>query len=537
MRLKIHSGDIHLINIRTRMPFKYGIATMTHVPYALLRVWVEVDGTLQWGVAADILPPKWFTKDPTTSPSEEVDEMLRVIEHARDTAVGLRGESPFDLWRRLYEAQEAWGGTEHIPPLLSNFGTSLIERAMIEAFCRAMGRPFAHLLHTDRLGIRLGEIHGELSGYVPSDLLPERPRTTMIARHTVGMADPLVETDILPDDRLEDGLPQSLTACIDAYGLRHFKIKLGGDAEHDVERLQRVAEVIQACAPIDYAFSLDGNEQFTSLSHFRSFWEAVCAHPALRTFLEHLFFVEQPFHRDVALEPSAMEGLRDWLDRPPIIIDESDGALDSLPRALRLGYAGTSYKNCKGVFKGISNACLLAHLRREQPSRTIVLSGEDLANIGPVALFQDLAVSACLGIDSIERNGHHYFAGLSMFPSEIQKQVIEAHGDLYCRQGDKGTGGQGDRGTVRSEGLDVQGWPRLDIREGVLHLGSVLDAPFGVGLEVDVEVFDSVDVWREGRGGEGGTDDSDGVLSGTAPILQRAGGGSPDPGVRPTRTR
>ena len=60
------------------------------------------------------------------------------------------------------------------------------------------------------------------------------------------------------------------------------------------------------------------------------------------------------------------------------------GELYSLPQALRLGYAGTSHKNCKGVFKGVANACLLAQLRREHPDQRILLSGEDLANIGPV---------------------------------------------------------------------------------------------------------------------------------------------------------
>src|SRR5207247_7825279 len=132
----------------------------------------------------------------------------------------------------------------------------------------------------------------------------------------------------------------------------------------------------------------------------------------------------------------------------------------SLPQALRLGYAGTSHKNCKGVFKGIVNACLLAHRRRQQPHGSVILSGEDLANIGPVALLQDLAVCAALGIASVERNGHHYFAGLSMFPEDVQRQMLEAHGDLYH--------------------TSPQGWPTLAIRDGRLQLDSVNNAPFGI---------------------------------------------------------
>jgi hypothetical protein len=187
--------------------------------------------------------------------------------------------------------------------------------------------------------------------------------------------------------------------------------------------------------------------------------------------------VEQPFHRDVALRSDAVAGLADWPDRPPLIIDESDAEIESLPQALRLGYAGTSHKNCKGVFKGIVNACLLAQRRRERPNSSLILSGEDLANIGPVALLQDLAVCAVLGITSVERNGHHYFAGLSMFPQEVRRQVLQAHGDLYRPSRD--------------------GWPTLSIRDGGLSIRSLLSAPFGVGFPLRVEQFSSLDDWRQ----------------------------------------
>jgi hypothetical protein len=143
--------------------------------------------------------------------------------------------------------------------------------------------------------------------------------------------------------------------------------------------------------------------------------------------------------------------------------------LSSLHEALRLGYSGTSHKNCKGVFKSFINACWLEQLRREQPSRHLIQSGEDLANIGPVALLQDLAVCAALGIESVERNGHHYFAGLSMFPTAVQQQMLDAHGDLY------------------QAGRD--GWPTLSIRDGMLSVASLNAAPFGAEFLLDVDQF------------------------------------------------
>jgi hypothetical protein len=224
---------------------------------------------------------------------------------------------------------------------------------------------------------------------------------------------------------------------------------------------------------------MDGNEQFRSLQAFREYWQTLTSVPALGQLFERLLFVEQPFHRDVALDGDVLDGLARWNDRPPMIIDESDAESGSMRRALSLGYNGTSHTNCKGVFKSVINACLLEKRRRENPAAKLILSGEDLANVGPVALLQDLAVAATLGVESVERNGHHYFAGLSAFPQSVQQQMLGMHGDLY-----------------RDSAV---GWPTLAIERGELQLGTVNAAPLGVGFELDVELFSSIATWKGRR--------------------------------------
>ncbi|MBM3875831.1 MAG: hypothetical protein FJ386_03815 [Verrucomicrobia bacterium] len=470
MKTRVLGGDLHMIELRTRMPFKYGIATMTQMPMAFVRLAVETGRTQSPGIAADLLPPKWFTKDPARPLAGEIVEMLRVIRHAMTLARGMSAETPFDLWKMLHAAQSRWAAQQNLPPLLAHFGTSLVERAVLDAACRAAGKPFARLLREHAFGMRMGELHAELGGSHPADFLPEKPLEHITARHTVGLSDPLAEADIAPADRVSDGLPQSLALCIRHYGLRHFKIKVNGDLERDLDRMHRVAGIIRDHAPADFAFTLDGNEQFKSLADFRRFWEALRASEALRPFLERLLFVEQPLHRDVALDPAAVGPLRDWPDAPPMIIDESDATLESLPAALALGYAGTSHKNCKGVFKGVANRCLLKRRATAAPADArFMMSGEDLCNVGPVALLQDLAVCAALGIESVERNGHHYNAGLSQFPKPVQEQMLKLHGDLYH--------------------ASDAGWPTLTLREGRIPLGSVNGSPFGVRFLVDVAAF------------------------------------------------
>src|SRR5262245_19273156 len=104
MKIHIEHGDIHLDHMRNRVHFKYGIAPMTEAPTAFVRLWVQVDGRPSSCIAADLLPPKWFTKDPARPLDEEVQEMLRAIKHALRLAAGMRADSPFDAWMQLYEA-------------------------------------------------------------------------------------------------------------------------------------------------------------------------------------------------------------------------------------------------------------------------------------------------------------------------------------------------------------------------------------------------------------------------------------------------
>ena len=466
--ITLRHAELFRIQLRARMPFRYGIVTMTEVPHVILRLGFELDGRESEGLAADHLPPKWFTKDPNRPLAEEIEEMLTVIRAAVGHARALRAATPFQFWQALYAAQVAWGVAHRIPPLLANFGTSLVERALIDAFCRDAGVPFAMTLRENRFGLDLGALHAPLAGTVPRDWLPARPPEVVFARHTVGLVDPIEEADIAAADRVDDGLPQSLTACVRFYGLRHFKIKIDADVARAGERLRRIAPVLARECAGEYAFSLDGNESFRDPAVFAAQMRALLAEPALREFWPKLLFIEQPLHRDVALTPAADWSA--WPDRPPIIIDESDAELGSLPAALRLGYAGTSHKNCKGVFKGMAHACLLA--QRRAAGQPALLSGEDLSNVGPVSLLQDLAVQAALGVTSIERNGHHYFAGLAQFPAAVQAHILAHHGDLYTR--------------------GAAGWPRLDVRAGKVSLGSVLRAPFGCAPGLDLRGLEPV---------------------------------------------
>jgi hypothetical protein len=82
----------------------------------------------------------------------------------------------------------------------------------------------------------------------------------------------------------------------------------------------------------------------------------------------------------------------------------------------------------------------------------------------------------------VERNGHHYFKGLSPFPPELGGALLAGCPDFY------------ERGT---DGTTV-----LRIREGKIDLGTVLRAPFGQPLAPG-EVFALAEL-KAGLPGEAG---------------------------------
>jgi hypothetical protein len=481
MTFRLLALRFHVLPMRTRFPFRYGIASMTAVPHLFVSARIWTDGREVDGVASEGLPPKWFTKTPDTPFEADLAEMLAAIQNAAriGSNAAARPTTFFPWWRDLHDEQKHWASLRRQPPLLVNLGVSLMERAVLDALCRTQAQPLHALLANNAFGLRLEELRPEVAGLSLQQLLPAAPLTRVAARHTVGLSDPLRAGDIPAAERLDDGLPQSLEDCIKTYQLTHFKIKVCGQPEHDLPRLRELTRVLETHCTAGFQTTLDGNEQFADFASFRDFYDRLAADRSLQPLFRSLLFIEQPLHRDHALGDAAAAGLREWHDAPPLIIDESDGSLDDLPRALDLGYHGTSHKNCKGVIKSLANAALL-RVRAPQMSRAPIQSAEDLVNVGPVALLQDLAVVAALGIPHVERNGHHYFRGLSMHTPELQDRLLDRHHGLYERH--------------------HQGFATLAIHQGHLDLQSVNSAPFGCGLDLDPTAFLPLHEWVKAGG-------------------------------------
>ncbi len=79
-----------------------------------------------------------------------------------------------------------------------------------------------------------------------------------------------------------------------------------------------------------------------------------------------------------------------------------------------------------------------------------------------MAVQQDLALVALLGLGHVERNGHHYVNGMAGLPEAEQTAFLAAHGDLYERSA---------------------GAVRVRIADGRLRIGSLACNGFGVAAE------------------------------------------------------
>jgi hypothetical protein len=451
--LRLLEVDVEERDLRFRMPFRFGAATLEACPQLVVRVRAEVDGAAVGGVAAEFALPKWFDKSPALRESDNVAQLRRSLALAVEVYRGAgRERSPFALHRAGAPEHLRRCGGEGLPPLVASFGVALVDRALIDATCRSARASFFEAVRRNLLGIDVS-LTPDLSGFdLEAFLAGLRPASRIAARHTVGLVDPLTAAD-LRGPRPADPLPCTLEECLSHYGNTHFKLKLSGRADADVDRLTRIAAVLDRLP--EYRATLDGNEQYKAADEVLAFWELLESRPELDRLRSSILFIEQPIARSVALSAPVTALAR----KRPVEIDESDGTLDAFVLAKELGYTGVSSKACKGVYRSILNRARCAHWNAQGGSDRYFMSAEDLIVQAGVSLQQDLSLAAVIGCAHGERNGHHYVNGLSEAPPEEQTRILKAYPNLYHR---------GDDGIVR-----------LSIRGGEIALQDLEAVGFG----------------------------------------------------------
>lgn len=451
-RFEITDIERHEWPFTLRLPFRFGIITVTHGRQAVVRARIRTeDGREGWGVAAESLAAKWFDKDPALTDAQNEGQLRRSLELAGEASLAAGRNTAFGHFADTYAAHVAACGREALNPLVASYGRALVDRAALDALLKLHGLSFSAGMQANIGGMAPHGVAPDLAGHDFTAMLASlRPPRHIHARHTVGLVDPITTAD--QSERVNDGLPETLEEVAGTYRHHYWKLKVAGDVRADIDRLCRIAAVLDRLP--GYQASLDGNEQYADAEGAAALWQAMQAEPRLARLCASILYIEQPVKRARALET----GMQALAAARPVIIDESDGALNAFVQAKALGYAGVSSKACKGIWRSLINLARCRVWNAAEPEPRYFLSGEDLTTLAGICVQQDLALVALMGLAHVERNGHHFVDGFNGRPKAEAVRFMEAHPDLYA---------------------DTPRGPRLRISNGVLEIGS-LDTP-GLG--------------------------------------------------------
>ncbi|MDA9468624.1 hypothetical protein [Bradyrhizobium sp. CCBAU 53415] len=444
-RLKLRDIAFFERPVQFARPFRFGAITINATPQLFVRVEIEVEGRgVAVGASAELLVPKWFDKRPELSPAQTVDGLRQSLEIARGFYLARTGFlTAFDLHASCIGAQVATCATKNIPALAAAYGPAEIDKAILDALLRAVETSFFEGMAANVAGIdaRLSPDLGDSD--IGTFLSGRVPRQRVAIRHTVGLDDTVEGEGGVADAR-------------ENAGASYFKLKLSGDPVADAARLARIGKELDTLGR-DTRATLDANEQYADLSALQALMDRLDRDAALHPIASRLLYVEQPMPRDITRQsPLGSLAARRF------IIDEADDSYDAFPAARALGYSGISSKSCKGLYKSIVNATRATQW--SAGGETFFVTGEDLTCQAGLAVQQDLALGAFLGITHAERNGHHYVDGFGAAPAAEAQAFAAAHSDLYADAG---------------QGI------RLSIHDGDLLTGSLHCAGFASSVHPD----------------------------------------------------
>ncbi len=458
-QFRLREASVFSRQVKTRMPFRFGRATMTQMPILHLRLKVEtLEGTLLTGVSACGIPPLWFDKADGKTHADNIQDLSVSLRMALDAYMQLDAAPVWFLHKIAEPPVRKAATAKGLNGLTAGYGIALIDSALIDAACRHAQVTLHGALKSNALGY--GADFGAL--------IPAQPMERIALRHTVGLVDPIFDADIT--EPVNDGLPESLEQVVRHYQARFFKLKISGDAAGSRERLRRIASVLDTQAG-DYRATLDGNEQFHDMAAFADFIAGAKADPLLRNLWDRTLLIEQPVGRAHSLVDAVAGPLKEISAFKPVIIDESDGSDEAVDRALELGYQGISAKNCKGVFRTLHSFRKIKQVEA-QGRPTPILSSEDLTNTPLLPLQQDLCVASALGIRHSERNGHHYIIGFDFLSPAEREAALREFPSLYRER--------------------AEGSPVVRIKDGHISLKEVNQLGFGTASEPDWEFLEPV---------------------------------------------
>ena len=190
-RFQVVAVELYERPVKLRMPFRFGVVTLTAAPQAFVRARIRLeDGREGWGAGAEILAPKWFDKNLALSNEDNFDQLRLALALARDAYLDRGARTAFGHFAAHYREVIEAGARHDLNPLVACFGPAQLDRAILDALCRLERMSFYEAMQGNFAGIAPAELAPDLAGFdIDAFLARLQPADSIAARHTVGLVD------------------------------------------------------------------------------------------------------------------------------------------------------------------------------------------------------------------------------------------------------------------------------------------------------------------------------------------------------------
>ena len=105
-RLSLLEATFHERPVKLRIPFRFGVVTLTEAPQVFVRARVRrADGQEGEGISAELLVPKWFDKSPQLTNEDNFNQLRRSLQLARRHVIDAGSDTVFGLTVAVEDAQ------------------------------------------------------------------------------------------------------------------------------------------------------------------------------------------------------------------------------------------------------------------------------------------------------------------------------------------------------------------------------------------------------------------------------------------------
>jgi len=364
--VSILSAGLHFIEVKTRVPYKFGQQVLEEITCARAKVRVrsgsgrEAEG---WGETP--LSVGWVWPSTTLGYTEREDRLKDFTCRIARAFGEFGGKGhPLEIGHAFQEqvlkellAEEAAEYPDQDPlPYLGGLAClSAFDLAMYDAYGIANGVKVFDAFGKEFLGSDLSrylepDTDGvTFQGRYPDEFLVARPDTVPVW-HSVGGTDPLEESELTGDEP-DDGYPILLRDWIQRDGLNCLKIKLpGADQEWDYQRLRAIG-IIAREEGVEHLCT-DFNCTVKEPAYVNEILDRLKEEDP--DTLGRILYVEQPFPYD--LEANRID-VHSVSERCALLMDESAHDWKYVRLGRQLGWSGTALKTCKTLTGAILSLC------------------------------------------------------------------------------------------------------------------------------------------------------------------------------------